>query len=276
MTFLSCHQWLTSWLAGWLERVWRDLVAGDSDWANYLPSWQADCLQVSGSRHSAAPAWWHLILSRFVLPPPWPIALVIVVVVATAGMAEISNWVRPTKWVESLAYTTHTNIKVQRIGAGQVEFFMAGVLKIFQKWAYENDYCSSLLFNIPKNHHFYIATIILVTTVGGEFVCDAPQYFWAYIPHIAQSLLRFWDPCGNWRCWMHFAFWEDEAISALASDVSCLLRGRCIFFGTFLYGKILEDRQQDWIIQVRSGQIWGMWQDDCVTLSEKGAMGHRI
>lgn len=73
--------------------------------------------------------------------------------------------------------------------------------------------------------------IIFVASITIKSVCGSRRSILEslcpiYIPHPPLHILRNrWvgrEPRGNLRRWMHFAFWEDEAISALASDVSCL------------------------------------------------------
>jgi len=93
MTFLSCHQWLTGCLAGWMAKMQcrASLVAGDSDWANYLGRLTAfstelrlgGILSCRRRRRDSIP---------FSAPVPFlPIVVAVVLVVGAAGMAGISN-----------------------------------------------------------------------------------------------------------------------------------------------------------------------------------------
>lgn len=107
----------------------------------------------------------------------------------------------------------------------------------------------------------FVASITIKSVCGSrrsilESVCPI------HIPHPPLHILRNrWvgrEPRGNLRRWMHFAFWEDEAISALASDVSCLP-----IFGDISLGRNLTRQFSFFPGQV--GSDMRHVQSDCAT-----------
>jgi len=120
----------------------------------------------------------------------------------------------------------------------------------------------------------FVASITIKSVCGSrrsilESVCPI------HIPHPPLHILRNrWvgrEPRGNLRRWMHFAFWEDEAISALASDVSCLP-----IFGDISLGRNLTRQFSFFPGQV--GSDMRHVQSDCATFfgSDHGGLTNLI